>query len=96
MRSGLAVEPGGTPSPAGSYQMAWMPSRCGAATSHSRLSPTIQVSAAATPSVRHGVPVGALLGLAEAVLALDLDVMEAPGEIEAIDLGALQLGRRRW
>ena len=55
--------------------------------------PPSRSRAAATPSVRHGVPVGALLGLAEAVLALDLDVMEAPGQVEAIDLGALQLGR---
>ena len=42
---------------------------------------------------RHGVAIGAFLGLAEAVLALDLDVVEAPGEVEALDLGPLAFRR---
>ena len=37
--------------------------------------------------------IGLLLGLAEAVLALDLDVVEAVLQREAHDLGALRLGR---
>ena len=37
--------------------------------------------------------VGLLLGFAEAVLALDLDVVEAVFEREPHDLGALRLGR---
>src|SRR5690606_41010771 len=41
----------------------------------------------------HGVAVGALLRLAEAGLALDLHVVEAAGEVEASDLGALCVGR---
>ena len=45
VRSGLTGEPGGGPAPVGSTQTLYMPSLCGAATSHSRLSPTHQVSA---------------------------------------------------
>jgi hypothetical protein len=37
--------------------------------------------------------VGSLLGLAEAVLALDLDVVETVFEGETHDLGTLGLGR---
>ena len=33
------------------------------------------------------------LGLALAELALDLDMVEAMAEVEALDLGALRLGR---
>src|SRR6516162_7064822 len=40
----------------------------------------------------HGMSVGALLGLAEAVLALDLIVIEAVFKGEPHDLGALRLG----
>jgi site-specific DNA recombinase len=36
MRSGLTGEPAGNPRPSASCQMAKMPSRCGAATSHTR------------------------------------------------------------
>src|SRR5262249_4442158 len=37
----------------------------------------------------HGVQIGALLRLAKAVLALDLDVVKAMRELETLDLGAL-------
>ena len=49
VRSGLTGEPGGGPAPVGSTQTLYMPSLCGAATSHSRLSPTHQVSAGLDP-----------------------------------------------
>ena len=41
----------------------------------------------------HRVQVRALLGLAEPVLSLDLDVIEAVSELETFDLGALRVGR---
>ena len=41
----------------------------------------------------HRMGVGPFLGLAEAVLALDLDVVETLFESEPHDLGALRLGR---
>ena len=44
----------------------------------------------------HGMPVRALLGFAETMLAFDLDVMETAAQIEAIDLGALQARLHRW
>ena len=44
----------------------------------------------------HRVQIGALLRLAETVLALDLDVIEAVRQREALDLGALRCRRRRW
>src|SRR4051812_41560126 len=40
----------------------------------------------------HGVEIGALFRLAKAVLALDMDVVEAVNELEALDLGALGVG----
>ena len=40
--------------------------------------------------------IGALLGFAETVLALDLDVVEAMLEGEPHDLGALRRAPRRW
>jgi hypothetical protein len=36
--------------------------------------------------------IGPQLGLAETVLAFDLDVVEVTGETEALDLGALRCG----
>ena len=49
MRSGLTSEPGGGPTPVESTQTLYMSSFWGAATSHSRLSPTHQVSAGPGP-----------------------------------------------
>ena len=40
----------------------------------------------------HGVQIGALVRLAEAVLALDLDVIETVRQRKAFDLGALGAG----
>lgn len=39
--------------------------------------------------------IGTFLGLAEAVLAFDLDVVKAVRELEALDLGALGIGGAR-
>jgi hypothetical protein len=38
------------------------------------------------------MPVGAFIGLAEALLAFDLDVVEAVRQIEAFNLGPLDVG----
>ena len=40
---------------------------------------------------RQSVAVGAFFGFAETVFAFDLDVVEAVGQLKALDLGALRL-----
>ena len=81
----------GTPRPRRSIQIPEMPSFCGAATSHSRLSPTIQASDGGTVERRQGPLVHALIRLAESHLPFNENDVEEIGQPESNNL--LSLGR---
>ena len=74
------------PRPRASIQTPDMPSLCGAATSHSRLSPTIQVSAGWAPSALERPAIHALVRLAESQLPFDENRVEQICELEPLDL----------
>ena len=97
IRSGRTSCPAGTPRPRASIQMPAMPSRCGPATSHSRLSPTIHASVAGTSQRRERLRVDPWDRACRSPTSPSIRMASNKRrEIESIDLVAAVPCCRRW